>query len=338
MYLKSLIVNVSFITVAAFIFVGCSAKNLQFVKQPELGSSLTNKSRVIVTRSDGASGCDYIILDGNKRIGHINDSDGLLLWDREPGLLILRSEKQNDLCGGNSTSINYYLKPEEIYKIDFSVHKTLKGHGFKLLQGNVLTEQERELQKQQAVNEQRKKDLVEEQKKQKVIVNEFIEKKDFEKLKSYTDQNPNAVYYVKDESLRLVLTGPKGMKVGDIRKLIKEKESEVIIISLIKRVKTPYKEYTLDEIRTLKSFGLSDKIIATMIDVTTELLKDEQRRKEQEFFLSEQNRIMKENKQTKTIYQNVGAKQQKTVGDAVIDKATDAVIDKGINMLLDRLF
>ena len=36
------------------------------------------------------------------------------------------------------------------------------------------------------------------------------------------------------------------MKVGDIRKLIKDGEDEIIILSLIKRVKVPYKEFTVN--------------------------------------------------------------------------------------------
>lgn len=186
------------------------------------------------------------------------------------------------------------------------------------------------------------KNEIEEDKKkqQRVVVNEFIKNKDFKGLKEYTDKNPSAAYYISDNSLRLMFTGPRGMKVGDIRKLLKQGKSEVIVVSLIKRVKTPYKEFTLDEIDTLIEMDLSDNIIAAMIDVTTELLKDEERKKEQQFLLSEQQRIAKENSKTKVIYQNTpGVKvQQKTVGDVILDKAVDKAVDKGVDMLLRKLF
>ncbi|WP_373073236.1 ankyrin repeat domain-containing protein [Sulfurimonas sp.] len=184
-----------------------------------------------------------------------------------------------------------------------------------------------------------KREVEEDKKKQqRIIVNEFINNKDFQGLKTYTDKNPSAAYYISDDSLRLMFTGPRGMKVGDIRKLLKQGKSEVIVISLIKRVKTPYKEFTLDEIDTLIEMGLSDNIIASMIDVTTELLKDEQRKKEQQFLLSEQQRIAKENSKTKVIYQQGPSLQQKTVGDVIIDKAVDKAVDKGVEMLLRKLF
>lgn len=78
-----------------------------------------------------------------------------------------------------------------------------------------------------------------EKQKEEQIVKDLVARKDFEGLKNYTDKNPNAVYYISDSMLRLAMTGPQGMKVGDIRKLVKSGKDEVIIISLIKRVKTP---------------------------------------------------------------------------------------------------
>ncbi|WP_295022527.1 hypothetical protein, partial [Sulfurimonas sp.] len=51
-------------------------------------------------------------------------------------------------------------------------------------------------------------------------INNLIIKKDFEGLKQLTEKDPNLVNYIQDEELRLMLTGPKGMKVGDIRKLL----------------------------------------------------------------------------------------------------------------------
>ncbi|WP_373072299.1 ankyrin repeat domain-containing protein [Sulfurimonas sp.] len=166
-----------------------------------------------------------------------------------------------------------------------------------------------------------------EKEKDEKAVNTYIAKKDLQGLKDYTDKNPNAVYYIEDVKMRLLLTGPKGMKVGDIRKLIKSGEDEVLIISLIKRVKTPYKEYTLNEIKYLKSLGLNSKIISAMIDVTTQLLRDAKLKKEQEFFLAEKNRIAKRSKS------KIDAN-----GNPILEKVQDEVIKQGVGMLLDHLF
>jgi hypothetical protein len=181
--------------------------------------------------------------------------------------------------------------------------------------------------------------LAELQKEQSNRVQEYISSKNYEGLKEYTDANPNAVYYIEDEALRLVLTGPKGMKVGDIRKLVKEGEDEVIITSLIKRVDTPYKKYTIDEIKYLKSLGLSSNIISAMIDVTTQLFRDEKMKKQQEFFLAEQERIAKEHKKTTIVHQqNQQPQQVDAQGNPIVEKVKDEIIKQGIGMLLDHIF
>jgi len=171
---------------------------------------------------------------------------------------------------------------------------------------------------------------------QKQIINNLIEKNDLKGLKKYTDNNPNSVYYIKDSKIRLILTGPKGMKVGDIKKLITKGRSETIIIALIQRVKVPYKEFTLDEIDILTDMKLSDNIIATMINVTTELLKNEEKKKQQQFYLKEQNKISKQ--KTKVIYKNTNNTQPVNNNNAIGDKLQDEVIKQGVGMLLDQLF
>ena len=168
---------------------------------------------------------------------------------------------------------------------------------------------------------------------QKQTINSLIKKNDLQGLKEYTDKNPNSVYYITDNKLRLILTGPQGMKVGDIKKLIKKGRSETIITALIQRVKVPYKEFTLEEIDILSEMKLSDNIIASMINVTTELLKNEEKKKQQQFYLSEQ----KKNSQQKTqvIYRN---NQQQESNNGIGNKVQEEVIKQGVGMLLDQLF
>ncbi len=205
----------------------------------------------------------------------------------------------------SGADINYIAKKtgQSAYKIALKYNKT-----------DIINYFDQFLAKQKGIDEKKEKQkqallAQKEQKKDEELyrskVNAYLLKNDFEGLKKYTDVNPNAVYFIEDKMIRLMLTGPKGLKVGDIRKLVKKGRSERIITSLIKRVRTPYKEYTLDEIDTLVDMGLSDNIIASMIDVTTQLLKDEQRRKEQEYYLNEQKKIAQENSKTKIIRERV---------------------------------
>ena len=173
-------------------------------------------------------------------------------------------------------------------------------------------------------------------------VNSYIKKNDLKGLKTYTEENPSAVYYIKDKTIRLMLTGPKGMKVGDIRKLIKDKRSDYIIISLIKRVKSPYKEFTLEEIDLLLKMKLSDKIISAMMDVTTKLLEKEDKKQQQQFLLNEQKRIknqeVKVQVKEKVIYRNNPNQKVDTQGNPIVERVQGEIIKKGIGMLFDSLF
>ncbi|MCD6258286.1 MAG: ankyrin repeat domain-containing protein [Helicobacteraceae bacterium] len=170
---------------------------------------------------------------------------------------------------------------------------------------------------------------------EKEKVTQLIEEEKFEDLKVYTDSNPNAVYYIPQPELRLMFTGPKGLKVGDIAKMVERKRSEKIIIAMIRGVKTPYKEFSIDEIEILVEMGLSDDIIVAMVEVSTELFKDAKRKAEQEHYLKEQAKIAKESQKTQVIYQ--GGVQQSSQG-GVMDEVTQEVTKQGVKMLLDHLF
>jgi hypothetical protein len=159
--------------------------------------------------------------------------------------------------------------------------------------------------------------------------------KDYNGLKEYTDKNPNAVYYIKDEPLRLALTGPKGLKVGDIREYLQGGKSELIILSMIKQQEVPYKKFTLHEIDLLIQMGLTDKVIASMIDVTTALLHDEKLKKQQEYYLEEQKKLTT-TQQPQVVYQTVQTPQQQS--DDTTDKVKNEVIKQGVGILLDQLF
>jgi len=172
----------------------------------------------------------------------------------------------------------------------------------------------------------------------KALVQKYEKENKLKELKELTQKNPNAVYYISNLELRLLLTGPKGMKIGDIKKYLLEGKSEIILVSLIKQQEQPYKKFNMQEIELLQKMGLSDKIISAMIDETTRLLRDKKLQKQQEYFLSQQKNILKS--QQNVQYQNnnntSGAGQH--LGNRVYDEAKQRAINKGINMLFDKLF
>ncbi len=177
--------------------------------------------------------------------------------------------------------------------------------------------------------------LKKQEKDQKAKVVEFESNNDLKGLKNYTDQYPRSVYFISNPTYRLALTGPKGMKVGDIRKLLNDGKSELIVISLIKRVKEPYKEYTIEEIDILLNMGLTDRVVSAMIDVTTKILENEERRKVQELLLAEQRKIAKSKTNTKVIYQNSSSSGD---SNSVGQKVQNELIKQGVGKLLDNLF
>jgi predicted glycosyl hydrolase (DUF1957 family) len=220
---------------------------------------------------------------------------------------------------------------EFIHDFSLSAKRATSKAFKKLLQKLITTNQFNSIINKQNKAVLKQQELAEQQK-----VEAFVEKNDLKGLKDYTDKHPNAVYFIHNKELRLALTGPKGLKIGDILRLLKEGKSEVIIIALIKRVKVPYKEFTLDEIDTLTKIGLSDHIIAAMINVTTELLKDEKVRKEQQFFLAEQKKLMSQ--KTKVVYRNGSTQQQNDQGNPIMDQLSNELTKQGTKFILNKLF
>lgn len=167
-------------------------------------------------------------------------------------------------------------------------------------------------------------------------VDKLAANNDLKGLKEYTEKNPNAVYYIKDEWLRLALTGPKGMKVGDIREYLKSGKSEKIIVAMIKQQETPYKKFSMSEIDMLLKMELSENVITAMIDVTTKLMDNAKIAKQQQFFLDEQKKIA--DQQMAAVYQSNTAQTADTESSSVKDQVQSEVIKQGVGVLLDQLF
>lgn len=70
---------------------------------------------------------------------------------------------------------------------------------------------------------------------------------------------------------RVLLVGPKGARVRDLQKMAEAKIASSIVIARIRASIEPYKNFDGDEILALKVMGLSDDVVAAMIEVTSKL-------------------------------------------------------------------
>ena len=203
----------------------------------------------------------------------------------------------------------------------------LENSGYGNLANELITLQNQRHKESAVIQENQKKKESKTQMQKKVDA--FLLANDLEGLKKYTESEPNAVYYIPNVELRLMLTGPQGLKIGDVVKMVEQERSEKIILAMIRAVKTPYKEFSIEEIDILLKMGLNDTIVAMMIDVSTELFKDMRRKEEQEKFLKEQAKIS----QQKQFVPQMQL-QQKGAADVI----TEEVTKQGVKMLLDHLF
>ena len=70
---------------------------------------------------------------------------------------------------------------------------------------------------------------------------------------------------------RILVVGPKGLRVRDLVKLSNAKVSAGIVVSRVKASAEPYKSFDGDELAALKQLGIPDEVVMAMIDVTTKL-------------------------------------------------------------------
>lgn len=101
----------------------------------------------------------------------------------------------------------------------------------------------------------------------------LVASKDIKGLKAYLDKKPVALALIKDDQLRLLLTGPAELRITDIVELAKAKKKDTLIIAQINSGGGPYKKFSLAEMEALQKQGISDEVIAAMITVTTEYNK-----------------------------------------------------------------
>lgn len=78
---------------------------------------------------------------------------------------------------------------------------------------------------------------------------------------------------------RILLVGPKGLRVRDLRKMKEAKIAPSVMLARIKGSTEGYKNFDGDELAALKQLGLSDEVVTAMIEVTT---KTEERQRANE--------------------------------------------------------
>jgi hypothetical protein len=81
---------------------------------------------------------------------------------------------------------------------------------------------------------------------------------------------------------RLLLVGPPGLRVRDLKKMADAKVGGTIVLARIRSSKEPYKSFDGDELAMLKQFGISDDAVTAMIEVSAKLedkQKDDEERK-----------------------------------------------------------
>jgi hypothetical protein len=79
---------------------------------------------------------------------------------------------------------------------------------------------------------------------------------------------------------RIMVVGPKGLRVRDLAKLATSKVSPTIVVARVKASSEPYKSFDADELGALKQLGIADDVVAAMIEVTTKL--EEKKKSEDE--------------------------------------------------------
>ena len=98
--------------------------------------------------------------------------------------------------------------------------------------------------------------------------------------KRLVEQYPEASVAL-PEKIRLNYIGPKGMKVADLRSLLKQGIGSAILQQKILSAGQPYAEFSFAEIKRLTAMGFSDQLVASMLKVTQEhKVKQESKRQQ----------------------------------------------------------
>lgn len=172
-------------------------------------------------------------------------------------------------------------------------------------------------------------------------IQKYLNNKDFNGLIAYLGSDPEIKEFVqKDSDAYLLLSGPKELTIVKILQYKKNGISEAILSSQIKSLNKPYNKYSLDEIMILMKYGLTEPLITTIIDVTTQVEKEareEQRQKQTKIqpILSQENAFeaQKREIQQNNLQQSNTDAQSNTIQDAVTSEAGKAIVGEIIKNL-----
>lgn len=70
---------------------------------------------------------------------------------------------------------------------------------------------------------------------------------------------------------RVLIVGPKGLRVRDLQKMREAKVGSSVVVARIRASKEPYKSFDTDELAVLKELDIPDDVVTAMIEVTTKI-------------------------------------------------------------------
>jgi hypothetical protein len=127
---------------------------------------------------------------------------------------------------------------------------------------------------------------------------------------------------------RLALIGPEGTRVRDILGLLKQGIEDTVIAAKIRMQNAVYKDFNYEEIRTLKTMGMTGVLIESMLDSTTRAKREQgelQKKKEMEDLLAEIQRTQKKLDAMKTAQESQQVQASASAGQGTDPSLGDAV-------------
>lgn len=156
---------------------------------------------------------------------------------------------------------------------------------------------------------------------------------------AFIEKYPDLADHIENPAYRLLYTGPRELRIGTIAKMLEHSFGEKVIVAKINGVKEPYRDFSFDELVTLKKLKFSDDIIAAMLNVTTELNKEQARIAREDALLEEQRKSTQETGQNQSY---MAAQPQSGQNNELINAATQeagrALGREVVKELLDNLF
>lgn len=232
------------------------------------------------------------------------------------GIVVTTQKGQPTIVKFTGNNYKYTLAP------DFPLHEMTfyQPENAVITTNYYTTEDKKQIAETKKKKETQQADITEFKKR----IGYYIAKKDYAGLKVYVNKNPRASYYIPDYKLRLLFIGPEKLQVGDIIKYKKKSMSDVLLAAKIKSSKTPYKQFSMEEIEMLQQYKISDTLIAAMIEVTTEIEKEMARDEKQRKYLQAQRDFAEQQKKTsdqsrgKTVAGEIGKEVGKEIGKQVV--------------------